>query len=162
MEPSTANRSSLSAKFGTGNFPMHSDTAHWTTPARYVVLACVHEGDNPAPTSLLDLQSSVFDNAERETMRDGLFFVKNGKHSFYSSILSPLRSYFRYDPGCMSPINDAAHQMDGIMKSKNRFISEFIWQAGMLLIIDNWRILHGRGASPMSISPRKILRGLAV
>lgn len=161
VESNAANRSSLSNKFGTGEFPLHSDTAHWITPARYVVLACVQEGDNPAPTRVLDTYNGLFDSNEKDILRDSVFYVKNGRNSFYGSILSPFRPFIRYDPGCMIPINDKASTISDILNKKDWKAMEFHWKSGLVLILDNWRTLHGRGASPISTRNRKLLRGLA-
>lgn len=160
VEAKAANPSSLSAQFGTGEFPLHSDTAHWTTPARYIVLACVQEGDNPTPTYILDTESNIFDHEERNALSSAIYYVKNGKNSFYSSIISSLRPYFRYDPGCMMPINRRYSTASEIISQKKPHATEFKWRSGLILILDNWRVLHGRGASPVAARTRKLFRGL--
>src|ERR1700720_1820892 len=42
LEDATPN--TLSSRFGLGQFPFHTDTAHWKIPARYLVLYCVCRG----------------------------------------------------------------------------------------------------------------------
>jgi hypothetical protein len=43
-DASLAKPHSLSRKFSLGEFPCHSDTAHWLTPCRFVILACLSPG----------------------------------------------------------------------------------------------------------------------
>jgi hypothetical protein len=49
-----ARAGSLSSKFGLLPLPLHTDTAHWNVPCRYLLLACVNPGPVPTPTFLLD------------------------------------------------------------------------------------------------------------
>src|SRR4051794_10640327 len=44
---------SLSRMFGTSAFPLHTDTAHWPIPARFLLLACLKPGSGGCPTVLL-------------------------------------------------------------------------------------------------------------
>lgn len=161
-KPNEAHHSSLSAKFGTGELPLHMDTAHWTTPCRYVVLACLEPGPTPTPTFLYDCVTSPFDNNEARIMREGLFHVKNGSKSFYSSVASSMRSYFRFDPGCMFPMNDAAKDAAHVFTQKLENSIKFQWKRGALLVLDNWRVLHGRGDSHSDKGGRLLLRSLVV
>ncbi len=161
MEAELANPASLSARFGTGELPLHSDTAHWIKPARYVALACSEEGNDPAPTYLLDTNDKFFSANELELFSRGVFHVRNGKNSFYTSVKSLFRPYFRYDPGCMYPMDKVSSEAIQVIDSKRRFASPISWRAGSILILDNWRTLHGRGASRMVANGRKLLRGMA-
>jgi hypothetical protein len=45
---------SLSKIHSVGEFPLHIDTAHWLTPCRYIMLACVSPGSGSRPTLVLD------------------------------------------------------------------------------------------------------------
>jgi hypothetical protein len=160
--PKQAHPSSLSAQFGTGELPLHMDTAHWTTPCRYVVLACLEPGPSPTPTYLYDCMTSPFDNNETRVLREGLFHVKNGRKSFYSSVVSSMRSYFRFDPGCMFPMNDAAKDAAHVFTQKLENSIKFHWRRGALLVLDNWRVLHGRGEAHGDEGGRILLRSLVV
>src|SRR5271166_474912 len=42
--PETAMSGSLSSRYGLGMLPLHTDTAHWSRPCRYLVLACAEIG----------------------------------------------------------------------------------------------------------------------
>ena len=142
------NPASLSGKYGYGVFPLHSDTAHWTVPCRFVVIGCRRPGASPVPTLLLDTADLGLSAGEQALASSALFFVRNGRRSFYSSILSPRRYFARCDPGCMEPVDDkgiAALNLYSIERHRVRVISVLL-RTGEILILDNWRILHGRAA----------------
>src|SRR5215831_5432903 len=40
----TAYAGSLSTTYGLGSIPIHTDTAHWPVPCRYLVIGCVDPG----------------------------------------------------------------------------------------------------------------------
>ena len=48
---------SLSKQHDISEFPLHIDTAHWVTPCRYIVLACIRPGFGNRTTLLLDTQN---------------------------------------------------------------------------------------------------------
>src|ERR1700679_2753734 len=51
VRPCTIARpNTLSAMFGVGGFPLHTDTAFWALPARFLVMRVI--GDNRRPTTL--------------------------------------------------------------------------------------------------------------
>src|SRR5216684_7723876 len=39
-------RNQYSGHYGLGEFPLHSDLAHWTIPPRYFLLRCIVGGDD--------------------------------------------------------------------------------------------------------------------
>ena len=100
-----AHPSSLSSKHSTGAFPLHVDTAHWTTPCRYLVFGCSCEGESIRPTILLDFNSLQLTIEEKDYLYNSPFIIKNGQNSFYGSILAKSREFIRYDSGCMNPVN---------------------------------------------------------
>ena len=51
----TAYPGSLSSKYGLGPLPLHTETAHWPIPCRYVVIGCADAGPTPTPTVLLNV-----------------------------------------------------------------------------------------------------------
>jgi L-asparagine oxygenase len=40
-EATTSTPNTYSGNFGIGDFPLHTDLAHWAMPPRYVVLRCI-------------------------------------------------------------------------------------------------------------------------
>ena len=148
-EASAAKGSSLSARFGSGEFPLHVDTAHWVVPCRFLVLACEDPGAESRPTRILDWHSLSLGRAERDLLLSAAFKVVNGRRSFFSSVLSTRRHFVRYDPGCMRAVDRRSEDAVGLIAElgASRFITEFAWEKGLILVIDNWRVLHGRGPS---------------
>ena len=155
-----ARTSSLSRRFGTGAFPLHCDTAHWTIPCRYIVLACEVAGRVETPTLLLDTCNLPFSDEEVLVARSATFIVKNGRNSFYASIIDRDRRFLRIDPGCMEPVTEAgisAMSLYQLERNRHRVIS-FAWKPGDVLIIDNWRVLHGRGNRVAADPRRRLVR----
>ena len=54
IERINVSRPSLSKVFSSGEFPLHTDGAHWTKPPRYIILACFSPGDANRSTLILD------------------------------------------------------------------------------------------------------------
>lgn len=137
---------SLSRRYGTGAFPLHTDTAHWLTPARYILVGCLHPGRQRRATLLIQFQSLQFNPQEEVLLRSGVFLVRNGRASCYSTILSDERPYVRFDPGCMFPATADGHKANRILQE--RIVASrptrIDWTQGKLVILDNWRLLHGR------------------
>jgi hypothetical protein len=94
------------------------------------------------PTLLLDAHDPGFSDEERLLTRSACFLVRNGQKSFYTSLIDSQRSFVRIDPGCMVPVTEASITAMGLYdyeRQRDRVIS-YDWDAGDVLIIDNWRI----------------------
>lgn len=157
-----AHPNSLSSRHSFANFPMHIDTAHWPFPCRYVILGCSNVGSGERRTRLLDFRSLSISKSEKSLLYSTPFRVVNGSHSFYSSILSSQRDFIRYDPGCMVSASSSGTQVFEILSEErwNNQIEEVEWQIGTVLIINNWRVLHGRGFALKEDSDRLLHRVL--
>ena len=158
----SARRHSLSAHYGLDRLPLHSDTSHWPTPCRFVLLACLNPGNVDTPTLLLDTSMITLSSVQRNMASSSVFLIRNGQQSFYSSILSSRRQYMRLDPGCMVPLDaDAASAMHIYSYDNNHEdVREISWGKGDILAIDNWRVLHGRHECKDGYDQRKLLRVL--
>lgn len=161
MSPAEAHPASLSAAFGLGKFPLHTDTAHWAKPARYLALLCMRAGEIATETQVLDMQQEHIVSDLRDHMRQSLFFVHGGRTSFYSAALPLHGEFLRYDPGCMEALNLAGRQVvEWFMAAQaNGSVQKLSLRDGDLLVVDNWRVLHARG--PVLDRSRQIVRGLA-
>ena len=147
---------SLSALYGTGSFPWHTDGAHWPVPPRYLVLACAQASANTAATIIWDARQSLALNSE--AARQANFRVCNGAHSFYATTTSPLQSYYRFDPGCMSPLDSTAQRLLEEVEDEGTSVSDHVaWAPGIIAVIDNWRCLHRR-ANAEQDTARYLLR----
>ncbi len=165
LQPTTAfapTRRSLSNIHADGAFPLHADTAHWITPCRYAVLACLDPGSGDRSTALLDVHSLTLTAEERLLLHSTPLRVANSRQSFFSTILSKTRQYVRFDRGCMSPVTSDGHRALAVFAERrwDKSIEQVQWQAGQVLIIDNWRCLHGRGAASRPDGERSLLRVL--
>ena len=156
----SARRNSLSAYYGLDQLPLHCDTSHWPTPCRFVLLACVNPGGVGTPTLLLDTSAMTLSPAQRNMAASSVFLIRNGRQSFYSSILSSRRPYIRLDPGCMVPLDPDGVSVMSLYGYENnqRNIREINWTEGDILLIDNWRVLHGRQSCKSDQDERKLLR----
>lgn len=164
QQSSNARIASLSSRYGLNPFPLHTDTAHWLTPCRYLALACVRVGSKPAPTVILDSDVAWGDFSESERMasRSAVFAIRNGRNSFYGSILDESRSFIRIDPGCMMPLSlegEVALEAFGVERHFRKLIRHD-WTVGDILVFDNWRFLHARGVDAPTDSDRLLMRAM--
>lgn len=159
---SQANPNSLSSQYSTGEFPLHADTAHWPIPCRYVLLGCVNRGTADRASLLLDTTALPFHERELDLLQTTPFRITNGRASFFSTILSNKRKFIRIDPGCMSPVTHRGNQALATL-GRERWPEQVFrshWAPGDILIIDNWRVLHGRESSSTPDKNRELIRML--
>lgn len=152
---------SLSAKYGLNALPFHVELSHRTFPCRYVLLGCIAPGKSCSETKLIDWRNLGFSSDELSFLEQVPILVRNGRRSFYSTILNSDRTFLRYDPGCIEAIDERGEIAIQLVEQRlaSGVVLEHKWSQGDILIIDNWRILHGRGASE-SGSDRRLLRTL--
>ena len=159
-EADAAKPRSLSKVHAVGEFPLHIDTAHWLTPCRYVMLACVSPGSASRPTLLMDARRLPLNEHQSSLLHTTPLRVTNGRNSFFSTILSKTRPFVRFDPGCMTETTTDGAKILAVLARQNwpDYIETVQWNAGTVLVMDNWRMLHGRGRAECSDSDRKLLR----
>lgn len=58
-----------SGNFGVGEFPMHTDLAHWAIPPRYLVLRCI-QGASEVSTGLIDGNVLIKKNREHTSTKN--------------------------------------------------------------------------------------------
>lgn len=155
----TSTPNTLSSRYGEGPFPFHSETAYWDLPARIVLLYCVDPGSGNRPTLLLDLLSNIRAD-QRDALARDLWVVRYTRRPFLTKVLSSVgkRLLVRYDKDCMRPIQDgcASEELMTTLCARER-AQAVSWQPGLLLAIDNFRLLHGRGEAD-SPDPGRHLR----
>jgi len=158
----TSYAGSLSSAYGLAPLPLHMDTAHWPIPCRYLVMACVAVGPTPTPTVLLDSRRIQMSEPEATVLNNAVFLVRNGRQSFYGSIRSSDRSFLRVDPGCMYPLSPDGEIALSLFRADRHVDICYChdWKVGQILILDNWRILHGRGLSEQTEPGRILLRAM--
>ncbi len=159
-EADAAKPRSLSKIHAVGEFPLHIDTAHWLTPCHYVMLACVSPGNANRPTLLMDSQRLPLNEHQSSLLHSTPLRVTNGRNSFFATILSKARPFVRFDPGCMTVTTPNGAKALAVLARQNwpDYIETIQWTTGMVLVMDNWRMLHGRGHSDCADADRKLLR----
>ena len=163
IQPETAEiarAGSLSSKFGLHPLPLHIDTAHWNVPCRYLLLACIDPGPVPTPTLLLDSRTVQLSDRESLACRSAVFAIRNGRFSFYASIMDRDRSFIRLDPGCMRALSDeGTAAIEAFSKERQAIkLIRHDWKQGEILILDNWRTLHARGCEAPTAPGRILFR----
>jgi hypothetical protein len=136
----------LSAVYGTGMVPLHTDTAHWLVPARIVAL---HVIADPLlrPTILFDAHHDLHRLCSSSLVSRGMWMTRTFPR-FFCSVLSHTKdiAMIRFDPCCMEPCDPAAVQVSSCIVAGTLSSSaiSFSWQPHSLILLDNWRMLHAR------------------
>ena len=166
LTPKTACEStpnSYSGIYGLGMFPLHTDLAQHPLPPRYFILRCI-TGHHSVRTSLVDgyeiatvvglsLLARSLVQPRRPTSRKlplmTLYSVKNDV------------GLLRWDEQFIKPASRAGEQGSSAFVEALKKVSptEFCLEGcGDTLVIDNWRMLHGRSAVPFDSRTRVIER----
>lgn len=145
--------------FGCGELPLHTDLAHWHLPPRYLLLRCV-SGSPFVATRVIhcrDLERYV----SPDSMRRALFSPRRTLEGKMYLLRMRSRDLFRWDSLFLSPKNALAHEVvDQMNKELHRMpIQDIILsEPGRTLLLDNWRVLHGRSAVPATEIGRSLDR----
>jgi L-asparagine oxygenase len=154
-----------SGNFGCGDFPFHTDLAHWFFPPHYLVLRCI-EGTRDVKTRLIDsrrvVRSVGVDNLCRALVQPRRPVEMNRSLLRILERCPDGKSRFRWDSLFIVPAS--AHSSRTCGEIKNALASakplDFVLgQPGDTLVVDNWRMLHARSAVPVTQRNRKIHRG---
>lgn len=153
---------SLSAVYGRGAFPYHTDTASWVHPVRLMMLRLA-SGDVRRSTRIVKSQD-LLEGISESALRGACWLVKNGSHSFYTTIpwfgRNADEMRYRLDLACMRPINPSARSLEPELK--RRCSSEvgfpIAWQHGRVLVLDNWLMMHARSGAVLEEGERFLER----
>jgi hypothetical protein len=147
-----ARAGTMSARYGMGAFPLHTERAHWPIPPRYVLLRSIG-AESDRPTLLWDSRRVTGVAEPSARLQRAAWIVAGRDGPFVTSVFSaagePNRSCFRYDALCMTPAGEGAAEVAEILETHldPDGALPYRWVPGRVLIIDNWRVLHGRGLS---------------
>lgn len=159
----TATPNTYSGIYGLGQFPFHTDLAHWRVPPRYLLLRCV-AGYADIPTLLLDGEA-LFEAVTLDILTRAVFKPRrpvNGSLMLLRLCEPKAEGLcFRWDEVFLrsaSPVGDLASSLilENIRKSEPLQIA--LVGAGDTLLVDNWRMLHARSPIPLEREDRKIQR----
>jgi hypothetical protein len=163
MESRLARQGSLSANCGLDEFPFHTDTAFWARPSRYLVMRV--EGDRRRSTSLLHFEnvlSTIGPRARSDVLRS-IWRTERNKGGIYCSMnfSAGLSRGWRYDPNVMRPTNPSSIRTLENFACAIRASQEKVtvsWERTSCLVVDNWHLLHARGAAPPEELERVLFR----
>ena len=160
----TSTPNTYSGIFGVGRFPFHTDLAHWPEPPRYLLLRCV-KGYEEVPTLLADGQ-----NLLRDVTPDilGRAIVRPRRrvvgHSRLLRLFQPKAdggTLLRWDEVFLKPASPVGELACATMKAcleGAAVTSVAMTQAGDVVVIDNWRMLHSRPGIPPGREDRHLER----
>ncbi len=159
---SEARPGTQSALFGTGPFPLHTDTVFWPVPVRYVVLRA--HGDIRRPTTVMAFDGLLQECGPRARAlaEKSVWLAGTTSRRFYCSLRFRNRASigWRYDSDLMCPVNQAAkvlHEEFRPVVCAGHGIS-IHWSDGVALVLSNWNALHGRGPEPRDEGTRVLER----
>lgn len=144
LEPRSAPEAperSLSAKYGLGPQPLHTDGAHHADPPDFILLSSPDVSS--VPTLLWGFQLDASHLMLHHDFRNGLFTVRTGKSCFLAPAVQAGR--IRYDPGCMESADARARRVAEFFDSTMSNAVPFAWDTpGAVLAIANRHTLHAR------------------
>lgn len=159
----SAFRFSMTAAYGRGEFPLHTDRAHDRIPPRFLLLSQA-ETLPGVLTRVVPLADLTLSESDRSTLSREVWTVRYGRRPFLSPILNDTLVVddlvFRWDPICMT--SEQKRESSEILYARLRTVATRDYQltSTHTLIIDNWHCLHGRTAIPDAINRRSLRRTL--
>jgi hypothetical protein len=137
-------------------------------------MRCIDAGHGQRPSLLADGQELAFDAVERRELARSVWRVRSGLGSFLAStVLYPLKGHpgratdalwLRYDAGCMT-LADPSFSAGAttLREALERLVPQLVeWEPDLTLVIDNWRMLHGRGTTKVCDAGSRRLQRILV
>ena len=153
-----------SGNFGLQAFPLHTDLAHWFLPPRYFALRCIN-GSKYVSTNLVDVEDLISivgrQNLMRALVRPRRPLKQNRPLLRLLSNHENTSALFRWDSLFVTPATNESQvicetTVDALASIER--IEVLLANPGDTLIIDNWRMLHGRSRVSIKDNPRRIER----
>lgn len=136
---SEARPNTLSARYGRGALPWHSDGAATEHPPPFIALYCA-EGSK-VPTEVLD----VFSNKPvRKFLSQAIVYSRFNRHAGYFKAFSDgsqNRGMVRWNPDSLEV---ASPGLNAECSEEWQSTQSIIWQPSTIAVLDNWRMLHRR------------------
>jgi L-asparagine oxygenase len=149
--------------YGFGQFPFHTDLAHWSKPPRYLLLRCI-KGYQDIPTLIID-GNDLIKEIGAAFLRRAIFQPRRPQGSEYK-LLSLYEScedgnFIRWDEIFLNPASKVGQTVNDkirdFLPSRSPKTAALV-SASDTLIIDNWRILHARSSIIHGCEDRDIER----
>ena len=152
----------FSSIYGFEAFPLHTDTAFWPKPVRYIVMGVLNEDQT---STYIESTISIINTLTR--------FARNAAKTAVYKVITPSGVHFtslmfnehgmqgfRFDPCCMTPANESAKIFDSEFREAATTIKPYkiSWSGSKALILDNWNTMHGRSAIKDISRNRELLR----
>jgi alpha-ketoglutarate-dependent taurine dioxygenase len=161
-DPQHAHPNSLSARFGRGSFPFHTDGAHHEHVPRYLYMRLVHPESSERKTLIQDFRNALNEESSHALSTE-MWRFRGGPKTFLSPILG--NDFLRLDPCVMSPaITGRTKALNIVQETLNRSeIISFGWKRFEVLVLDNHRMVHARDSgNTMEIEERTLERVLII
>lgn len=151
-------QNTYSGNFGLGNFPLHTDLAHWSEPPRYFLLRCIVP-DPEVVTSVINFKTAL-QELKALTIARALFKPRRKLENRQFLLRFNRNQVFRWDRTFLIPENKEAIEVaECINNIKQQNVQSFrLLERGQVFLIDNWRVLHGRSKIGDKSSTRLIER----
>lgn len=157
--PSLGGGPSYSDNFGFGEFPFHTDMAHWSTPPRYFALVCI-SGSSSVKTNIIH-RNHVLSTKEQAESARAIFRPRRPIEGRQTPLRMMSSDIFRWDALFLEPVNRTAARIAGLLRDRfcdAKPIEVALEEPGQALIVDNWRTVHGRSAVPPDSKSRVLKR----
>jgi len=151
--------SSYSGNYGMGEFPFHTDMAHWYKPPRFLLLRCVTP--SVLVTTSILLAAPLFLPENKSDLRRSLFRPRRRLNGRLTPIRLFEKDFYRWDNLFLQPLSKMAKSLQERIEqrieesSPHNFV---LAQTGDCVLLDNWNTFHARSAVPPDASNRKVER----
>lgn len=164
-DTSNSNPNTYSGNFGIANFPLHTDLAHWSVPPRYLALRCI-KGAPDVYTRVLpgdNLVKSIGRTNLQATLAQPRRPIKEKIHllRLLDCAGDKYQDILRWDNIFIKPATAKSNIIFEAVRDYlaiSSIIEICLSMPGDILVIDNWRCLHGRSSAANS-KHRQIERG---
>ncbi|MCA3696453.1 hypothetical protein [Aquidulcibacter sp.] len=148
---SIARPNTLSSRFGLDRFPLHTDNVLLDVPPKYLVFVA------PSPREVATLIWDSFTLPAPSRQR-AIFLLQGQTQQKYVRLEQPhiASSIVRFNACLMTPQNREAEDAVKLIEVGDGSVS-IDWLSYKTVVIDNWRIFHGRDAG-RSLDQRKLHR----
>jgi alpha-ketoglutarate-dependent taurine dioxygenase len=157
-ENNEASYFSLSSAYGLNEFPLHTDGAEYNIPPRFLVLRAL--SNSPTRTSLVDAHSIKDDLTQYRTRWS--VKTKEGKIETNLYEIHPKYNieFIRFNR--LSMKCEEGNKIEICNAIDSLFINYIEWTKSKTIVIDNWRVLHGREAMIENKYAKRIIERLQV
>lgn len=140
----------FSKAYGLSAFPLHTDTAFWGLPARYIVMGMLTPSRSTTNYVPLSEIHRLISGDLLKQARRAIYLVETFEGSKYTSLVFDAGEScgIRFDPNIMTPVNGYAKRIhEELIIAMNRLkLRKIDWDGNKAVVIDNWNVLHSRSA----------------